>query len=281
MSIIMKKQLIAIFIIALCLLTTGCTENGISLYSDYIVKLPDISVSEKEGLGFTCTGLAYDSKENVFWAGHVGKMHESDTHYFPVIIKLSKDFKTVLDEIHLYKIFPEMNQEKQSGLQGVCYDEDTDTLWISSPHENLIRNIDKQGKLINSIDCERVNSVAVDNRKAGMLYVLTPTKIIHMKKSGEIISSSNIKIKGADQLYLDEENNKLLISADNDYQKENYIYSYCINTKKTIKKYTLKDSFAIEGIYYDGEFLFVLNDGYYHNAKVKENQVNAYKITLN
>ena len=40
--------------------------------------------------------------------------------------------------------------------------------------------------------------------------------------------------------------------------------------------YVLKDSYVIEGITIVDNILYVLNDGYYHDAKIPINQVNMY-----
>jgi len=41
----------------------------------------------------------------------------------------------------------------------------------------------------------------------------------------------------------------------------------------------LKDSFAVEGIYIENEIMYIVNDGYYHNAKIPVNQINKYDIS--
>lgn len=51
-----------------------------------------------------------------------------------------------------------------------------------------------------------------------------------------------------------------------------------METGKYKIKYILKDSFAIEGISIIDNDILILNDGYYHNAKVAENQINYYSI---
>ena len=40
----------------------------------------------------------------------------------------------------------------------------------------------------------------------------------------------------------------------------------------------MKDSYAVEGIFIDDHDMYILNDGYYHNAKVPVNCVNHYRI---
>ena len=53
---------------------------------------------------------------------------------------------------------------------------------------------------------------------------------------------------------------------------------YDIREDKYKPVYFLSDSYAIEGITITSETMFILNDGYYHSAKVPTNQVNIYNL---
>lgn len=51
-----------------------------------------------------------------------------------------------------------------------------------------------------------------------------------------------------------------------------------LETNEIKPVYELQDSYAIEGIAIVDDVLYVLNDGYYHDAKVAVNQVNMYDL---
>ena len=53
-------------------------------------------------------------------------------------------------------------------------------------------------------------------------------------------------------------------------------FSVDLKTSKVKPLYVLKDSYAIEGITIVDDVLYVLNDGYYHDAETPINQVNMY-----
>ncbi len=79
-------------------------------------------------------------------------------------------------------------------------------------------------------------------------------------------------------MFLDEENELIYFSAGADYHGDSYIYTVDLKTNKVEPLYILKDSYAIEGITIVNNVLYVLNDGYYHDAQISVNQVNMYYL---
>lgn len=75
---------------------------------------------------------------------------------------------------------------------------------------------------------------------------------------------------------IDEKKDLIYFSAGADYHGDSYIYTVDLKTSKVKPLYVLKDSYAIEGITIVDDVLYVLNDGYYHDAEIPTNQVNMY-----
>ncbi len=79
-------------------------------------------------------------------------------------------------------------------------------------------------------------------------------------------------------MYLDEKNDIIYFTVGNNYQKPNDVYTINLSTGQIKKKYILKDSYAVEGIFIINHDMYIINDGYYHNAKVPINCINHYRI---
>lgn len=108
------------------------------------------------------------------------------------------------------------------------------------------------------------------------LWTLTNNYLYNCSYDGVVQKSIKIHIKGQDQLFLDEKNDLIYFSAGADYHGDSYIYTVDLKTSKVKPLYVLKDSYAIEGITIVDDVLYVLNDGYYHDAETPINQVNMY-----
>lgn len=237
-----------------------------------IIPLPDIELGETSK-GFTGTGLTYDREEDVFWIGNCGKNHPSDEIFYATIVKVSKDSGTILGEIKLYDIFPYM-----SDVQGVTIDESNNTIWFCSFAENKIRHISKSGHIISSFDINRPIGIAY-SRISDTLWVLTKSELINIEKDGAIIESLNFDIDGQDQLFLDEVNNIIYLTAGSSYYSDSYVYKIDLFKKEIDLAFILKESFAVKGIYIEDDKMYILNDGYYHQAKIPVNQINKYDIS--
>lgn len=243
-------------------------NSATKLIASEIIKLPS---KDQENNGFTCTGLCYDPITNSFYVGNAGKMRLDDETFEATIEQLSFDFGEILSSLECYKTFPNMRD-----IQGVALDNER-TLWLCSYGENLIRNIDLEGNSIGEFSVNNPSGIAYA-QYTDSLWILTDRELINYTKSGEIIDSYRVRKTGQDQLFIDEDANMIYFTAGTDYQGENYVYTFDITTEKVTLKYVLKDSYAIEGIAIIGNKMYILNDGYYHQAKVDVNQVNIYEL---
>ncbi len=269
----MKKYILSIVIALILFTATGCydkADNIPKLISETV--LPDVDMGET-GKGFTCTGLSYDETEDIFYVGNVGQGLPSEEGFKQTIVKLSKDGKTNLGEIKLFEAFPEMKN-----IQGLTIDKSDDTIWFCSFDENKIRHISKTGEDISSIEVLKPTGIAYDTR-TDTLWVLTYSELKNIDKDGNIIDSIDVEIEGQDQIFLDEDKNEIFFTAGINYKGDNYVYKVDLSAKKISLVFILKDSFAVEGIYIDGNIMYILNDGYYHSAEVNVNQMNKYDIS--
>ena len=238
------------------------------IYANEIIKLPD---KEKEGIGFTCTGLFWDETERTFLIGNAGKYKPSESVFQASVEKLSEDFKTIKESLPCYLSFDAMRD-----IQGVTMDSDQ-TIWICSYGENLVRHIDAEGRSLGEFAIREPSGIAYDKRD-NTLWILTNHYLYHCSTEGKIEKQIRVHIKGQDQLFLDSEANRLYFSAGLDYHGDSYIYSVDLSADEIKPLYVLKDSYAIEGIAIKDGVLYVLNDGYYHEAEIPENQVNLYQL---
>lgn len=269
----MKKVMILFIILLvsiLCIKSRVKNElNGVNVQhikSDKTIILPNNNTNNK----ITCTGLFYDKKMNVFYIGNAGKELPEEKTFQATIEIISNDFKKVIKTIECYKFFPKMKD-----IQGVTGGIN-ETLWFCSYGENKVKNIDINGNLIFEFNVKQPSGIAFDTKNKN-LWILTNKKLINYTVEGNKIKSYPVKIKGQDQIYLDEKSNILYITAGIDYQKESYIYSVNLKNGNISLVCSLTDSFAIEGISIVGNDLYILNDGYYHKAKLPFNQINIYK----
>ena len=159
-------------------------------------------------------------------------------------------------------------------IQGVTKSTDG-TIWLCSYGENKVRHIDEKGNELGSFDIKEPSGITNDSR-SNTLWILTNNYLYNCSYDGVVQKTIKIHIKGQDQLFLDEKNDLIYFSAGVDYHGDSYIYTVDLKTSKVKPLYVLKDSYAIEGITIVDDVLYVLNDGYYHDAETPINQVNMY-----
>lgn len=246
-------------------------EKCEKLYADEIIKLPD---KYENDIGFTCTGLYFNKKENIFLIGNAGKYKPDEKNFKATVEIVASDFSKIKKSIPCYLNFKNMRD-----IQGVANDIDG-TIWICSYGENKIVHINEDGDKIESFYIKEPSGIAVDSRD-NTLWILTNKFLYNCAYDGAIKKEIKVQIKGQDQLFLDENNNVIYFSAGADYFGDSYIYRVNLKTCEIKPLYVLKDSYAIEGISIIDDKLYVLNDGYYHDAKIPVNQVNIYNLHKN
>lgn len=261
--------------VVLCALPLpGCEPAEANIPSlVFTIVMPDIPEGEA-GRGFTCTGLAYDAAEEAFLVGNCGKMQPEETIFRATIVKVSKKEFRYLSEIKLYEMFPDMKD-----IQGLTIDTSDQSIFFCSFGERKVRHISKDGIDLGGFDLETPSGISYDAR-TDTLWALTYTSLVHLSKTGEMLEEIPFSVEGQDQIYLDEENDAIYITAGRNTSSQNEVYRADLQSKQMELAFVLQDSFGIEGIFLEGNSMYVLNDGYYHSARVPENHVRLYDISM-
>ena len=250
-------------------------EFGYQIYSQESaqVKIADriITLDEIEEKGFTCTGAVFDPASKSFYVGDAGKKMPLDEKFRAGIRQLSLDLNEQIRFFECYKQFESMRD-----IQGVAIDS-TSNIWFCSYGENLVRCMDQNG---NPINCHRVKNPSgiAYSSSDDTFWVLTNRYLIHFSREFNEICKFSFKVAGQDQLFYDEEQKIIYITAGNNYHGESYVYSFDVTNELFKLEYILQDSFAIEGITIINGSMYVFNDGLYHDAEIPVNQVNIYSL---
>ena len=235
-----------------------------------IIELPSIYENE---FGFTCTGMTYDHKRDSFWIANYGKINQSQNEAKPSIVQVSKDFKTIKSEIIIY--------DDAVDVQGVSYDETTDTLWYSNG--SFVINCSTVGEILKQFDLGeyekyRPNGVLFDSQTKSLWVLCFYNYLLNFDIDGNLLRVVYSDYVGQDHLCFSEDR-KLCFSVGNDYHGEaNYVVVYSPETMAIDCAYQVVGSYSIEGISIIGSTLYVANDGYYHEAKINKNYIAIYNL---
>ncbi|MDD2971661.1 MAG: hypothetical protein PHE02_05970 [Lachnospiraceae bacterium] len=222
---------------------------------------------------FTCTGLTWDASDNSFWIGDYGALNFGDM-LVPRVVEIDKDLRKVLKVLEVSDVLSDGDN-----LQGVAYDQNNNSLWLAVG--DSCKNINKDGKLIYEFNLGKyssykANGICVDN---DTLWVLCYSKyLLHYDKTGNLIKEFNFNYKGQDQICIYEDTILATIGAD--YTGENnYVVSIAKETDASMSvKYQVKGAYAVEGIAVVDGKLYIVNDGLYHDAKIKESYISIFDI---
>ena len=244
--------------------------NIIRLDYKEIIELPSLNEEEE---GFTCTGLTYNVNNNSFFIGNYGKITKK-TKKTPSIIQVDGEFKNVKNQIKI--------DNRNANIQGVSYDNKTDSLWYTDG--KYIINCTILGKEIKKFKCkgyERFspNGVLVDNSENAIWVLCLYNYLLKYDFDGKLLESFKSDYIGQDHLgYFGD--GKLCFSVGEDYMGDkNYVAVYSKQYMKIEKAYQVIGSYAIEGIAVVGSTLYIANDGFYHNAKIKKNYIAKYDLS--
>lgn len=246
------------------------SDDAVRLKSNKVISLPGIRNTED---GFTCTGLVYDPQKCVFLVGNAGKLNPADEVFEANIVVLSENFETVLKTIDCYKFFPDMRD-----IQGVTID-GNGFIWLCSYGENKVRKISVEGNSLFEFEIKEPSGIAY-SAVTNSLWVLTSNKLLNCDLNGKVIKSYSFKQAGQDQICIDDNRGLIYITAGNDYHDSSFVYRFDISKGQFELMYILEDSYAIEGIAIVNNYMYIMNDGLYHDAEISSNQVNIYDISL-
>lgn len=238
------------------------------------LKPQEIFYFEEAGLGnFTCTGMTYDSKNDTFWIADYGAL-PGDSNLHPRLIEMKSDFTetvTILDISNLV--------DKKANIQGICYDEHDDMIWIATGKS--IVKVSKSGEKMSSFSLgsyERcmANGICVDD--GGNLWCLCYTEyLIKYSREGKCIEKYAVNFKSQDHIYYSE--GKLLLTVGADYNgNDNFVMVLNPQEVHNYSLYRLIESYSVEGVCIKDDFLYIANDGFFHDAKINKSYVCKYYL---
>ena len=167
-------------------------------------------------------------------------------------------------------------------MQGIAYDTIDDAIWIAVGAS--IQEISKRGKLTIVIDLGKykkyqANGICMDNEDH-TLWVLCYNKyMLHFDREGNLLKSYPVNMKDQDMIYMYD--GLIYITVGADYKgEENYCVVFDTQTENIKIQYKLYQSYAVEGIYIDDDYIYVVNDGAFHNAMIPRTYISVYEYYI-
>lgn len=224
---------------------------------------------EQLGLGnFTCTGLTFSYNSNTFWIADFGA-YSIDEKRTPRLIEVDNTFSSIKRILELKELSGDIN------LQGIDFDDNNDTIWLATG--DSVYNITTNGVIINQINLQdyknlKSNGIYYDETKKNIYVLLASKYILQYDINGDLINKIKLNYFNQDHIFFS--NNTLLLTVGADYKGNDNFVLKIENDYKTI--FRVNASYAIEGLTIVGDKLYILNDGYYHNAKINKSYVTVY-----
>ena len=276
-----KKVIISLIallaMVGLCLLglRVNLKPKTISKEED-TVRLESSNIAFKEfgAENFTCTGLTWDENDKTFWIGDYGAISNKDTPS-PGVVEVNRKLSEIVKIVDLSEVL-----SSDDNLQGIAYDELTDSLWLAVG--DTVKNISKDGVLIFEFDLGKYskyksNGICFDETDDS-LWVLCYTKyLLHYDKSGNLIKEYKFNYKDQDQIFLCD--GVIFVTVGADYNgEENYIVSMNRDSGKISVPYQISEAYAAEGICIVEGKMYIANNGLYHDAKIKESYISIFEL---
>lgn len=246
--------------------------------------LPDGAAGATASKGFTCTGLCR-LPDGTWFVGNHGKALPANATFTPSLVHLSSDFTTLLADIPLAALYSGIGS-----VQGVTYDSSDGTLWFADLANKKIRHITTAGVPITGDEITLTYTpngcCYVDDRDS--LWINTEENdplpdVVELWScaTGTRTSTQNLGITNHDQLTYNAATKTVLLSAGaNGTAGSIRIFDASTTTLRQITTFTLSsDADAIEGIHWQGNKLFIVNDGYFHTGSPALNRALEYTVT--
>lgn len=243
-------------------------------------ELPDAS-GGVAGKGFTCTGL-WREADGTWWVGNYGRRDEGDVSTFASsVVQLSSNFTTKIREILSSNISPTL-----TNIQGVTGAPDG-TLWLASPADSKIYNISKagSGSLINTFTMANApNGIAWDSLRGELIVgrFTAPNLDWVNPTTGAVTQSILLQGGVPDHLYFDaSEGSQGTVYYTWD---DGHVGKFDVARQTLLRQWVLLSPWVstqadcIEGIWKEGNTLYLANDGYFHSGSPRLNRILQYTI---
>lgn len=247
-------------IFAASIVTSDCSK----ITADEIIYLENLGLNN-----FTSTGITYDSKNDSFWIADHGTS-ETDSL---CLYEFDTDFKKVIRSLNIGKL-----TVSDGNFQGIAYDYKNDSIWIAIG--DSICEVSKLGEVINTISISefqkyKANGICFDTDGDSLWILCYSSYLLHIDRQGNIIDKIDCNYADQDMIFMLD--NEIYITVGADYiGNDNFCMVLDTNTNKFSVKYRFTDSYAIEGIYISNGKMYIVNDGLYHNAKIKKTYISIY-----
>lgn len=168
-------------------------------------------------------------------------------------------------------------------IQGISIDE-KDNILFTSPNENKIYKISNEKDIKTYINISSPNSIQYDSkndkywvlqRNQGLLFNKHAI-LLSFNYKWEIINKIPIKNNAVDQIYIDEKNEMIYITCGDDYSESNKLVVVDISNSKVLGSVIIQESYASEGLVLDSDYIYVANDGKFHNTVYNTNYIAVY-----
>ena len=222
----------------------------------------------------TTTGLCFDENSQSYYVGNYGKAKKNDTEFHPSIVNVTSDFSA----INYVLYFDENNK---TDLQGVAYDNSNSSLWYTDG-VSIINCDSSDGSELSRFSIGeyhkyKANGICVDTEDDSLWVLCSYKYLLHFDKGGTLLETFNCEYIGQDHITMDE-NGLIYISAGMDYQGENNFVICMDQDANILMIYRVKESYAVEGLIVLDEKMYIVNDGIYHEAKIRKNYIQVYNI---
>ncbi len=228
-----------------------------------------------EETDFTCTGLTYDPYKKTFWIADYGALSKNATPA-PRLVEVNSSFSEVKSIISIANQVGE-----DANVQGIAYDCSNASIWIATGSDLV--NISKNGDILERFGLGKysrykANGIAYD-AKTDTLWILCFRKyLLNYDKMGNCLSAVKVNLQDQDHICFTEDGDLLASVGADYYGEKNYVVKLDTNTGKVELIYQVLDSFAVEGIYAIDKKLYIVNDGVYHNSKIKKSYLSLYHL---
>lgn len=201
----------------------------------------------------------------------------ADPTYAPSLVHVSSDLTTILGEILLKPLYPSIES-----VQGIVIDTADGSLRFADVTGQKIRHVTTAGVAITSDEISlsyRPNGLAWDAYARAIYVNSSDTNTVELISvaNGSVINSITIAIADHDHLFFD--GSFLWVTAGAN-GVDGTLTQYRIegSTPRTVRTYTLAGATAIEGVYMEGNDVWIGNDAYFHLGGANFNRILTYEL---
>lgn len=237
-----------------------------------LVPVKKIYLDELGISNFTSTGFTFDSTDETFWIAD----HGIDGGDKLRLIELDKNLTKILSEVYV----EDYADDGKMNLQGIAYDPVDNCIWMAvgdSIREFSISN-EKVVKIIDLGEYReyQANGICMDITDNTIWVLCYDQYMLHFDQNGNVLDSYQINMKDQDMIYMYED--MIYITVGADYKgEENYCAVFDPQTGIFRIQYKLYQSYAVEGIYIDEDYIYIVNDGAFHNAMIPRTYISVYE----